>query len=104
MKIFLPTLLALFTTFSAWKISESDNAFQKRNPGQNIQNPAGTIILSASSFFDEIPKGHYVTDAETLKVPWLFNNTGLVMSTRSNYVIKINVPETGTYYLFARSQ
>lgn len=68
------------------------------------QQKAATIVLGASAFLDEIPEGHYNTDAEELKVPWLFNNTALVMTTRSNYVIKINVPETGTWYLFARSQ
>ncbi|MEJ6982271.1 VCBS repeat-containing protein [Pedobacter sp. P351] len=69
-----------------------------------IKSSDANIIIGASLFFDEIPAGHYLTDAETLKVPWLFNNTGLVMSTRSNYVIKINVPESGNWYLFARSQ
>lgn len=63
-----------------------------------------TIVLDASDFLEEIPKGHSITDAASLQVPWVFNNTALVMGSRSNYTLKVPIPEAGTYYLFARSQ
>lgn len=61
------------------------------------------IVLDASAFLDEIQKDHTITDAGRLDVEWVFNNTALVMGTRSNYVIPIAVPEAGTYHLYARS-
>ena len=63
----------------------------------------GTVVLDASAFLDEIQKGHTISDADRLEVPWLFNNTALVMGSRSNYVIQTDVPEPGTYYLYVRS-
>lgn len=70
---------------------------------QDEDETQATIVIDASQFLDEIPKGHTITDAARLDVPWVFNNTALEMSTRSNYVIKLQIPEPGTYYLFARS-
>jgi hypothetical protein len=71
--------------------------------GASGRESSPTIVLDASAFLDEIPKGHIITDAAALGVPWLFNNTGLEMRSRSNYVIRVQVPEAGTYHLFARS-
>src|SRR5690606_3432154 len=62
-----------------------------------------TVVLDASAFLDEIQKGHVLTDAATLQVPWIFNNTALEMRTRSNYVIHPTIPVAGKYYLYART-
>lgn len=61
------------------------------------------VVIDASEFLDEIQKNHVIVDAAMLRVPWLFNNTGLQMRTRSNYVIPIEVPEAGVYHLYART-
>ncbi len=66
--------------------------------------PAGTVIIPASDFLDEIPKGNIITDAGTLRTAWLFNNTGLVLKSETNLMTQVTVPEDGTYYLFVRSQ
>ncbi|PHN06436.1 hypothetical protein [Flavilitoribacter nigricans] len=73
-------------------------------PGQSTaQSDAVTIVIDASDLLDEIPSGHRIIDASQLEVPWLFNNTGLLMTTRSNYLKRVEIPVTGTYYLYARS-
>jgi hypothetical protein len=61
------------------------------------------VIADASDFLHEIQKNHVITDAATLRVPWIFNNTALEMRTRSNYVIRVPVPADGTYHLYART-
>jgi hypothetical protein len=67
------------------------------------QDRAGTIVLDASSFLDEIPTGHWLTDAERLRVPWIFDNTALRLGTRSNYLQWVDIPRAGTYHLYART-
>ncbi|MEX0904997.1 MAG: hypothetical protein WD604_15950 [Balneolaceae bacterium] len=62
-----------------------------------------TLIFDASDFLDRLPKDHYITDANRLGVDWLFNNTALFMGSRSQYVIEIEIPEDGTWHLFART-
>lgn len=61
------------------------------------------VIVDASDYFHVIQKNHVIVDADALRVPWLFNNTGLEMSTNSNYVIRARIPSPGTYYLYART-
>ncbi|HWV58629.1 MAG TPA: hypothetical protein VNZ57_14330 [Longimicrobiales bacterium] len=61
------------------------------------------VIVDASDFFHVIQKNHVIVDADALRVPWLFNNTGLEMRTNSNYVVRATVPASGTYYLYART-
>lgn len=68
------------------------------------QRPPATVIVDASDFVGEIQKGHVITDAAALGVPWIFNNTALEMRTNSNYVVRAQIPEAGTYHLFVRSQ
>lgn len=70
-------------------------------PGENPMDKP--LILDASDFIDRLQKDHYITDANELEVPWIFNNTALYLGTRSNYVINIEIPEDGTYYLFTRT-
>jgi hypothetical protein len=62
-----------------------------------------TVVLDATAFIGEIQKGHVLTDAGTLQVPWIFNNTALEMRTRSNYVIRAEIPAAGRYHLYART-
>ncbi|MDF7814451.1 hypothetical protein [Hymenobacter sp. YC55] len=86
------------------------NAWAQQAPsGQTIQavRPAplpATILLPASDFLQEIPKGNIIADADALKVPWLFNNTALVLKSETNLMTKVTVTEPGTYYLYVRGQ
>jgi hypothetical protein len=66
-------------------------------------SPAPIVVVDASDFLHEIQKGHTITDATALRVPWVFNNTALELRTRSNYVIRARVPAAGTYHLYVRS-
>ena len=59
--------------------------------------------VRAADLVHEIQKGHVLTDAATLQVPWVFNNTALEMRTRSNYVIRAEIPRPGRYHLYTRS-
>jgi hypothetical protein len=72
-------------------------------PAQSAAGGETTIVLDASAFLDEIQKGHVLTDAASLDVPWIFNNTALEMRTRSNYVIRTEIPRAGRYHLYART-
>lgn len=67
------------------------------------QNLAATVIVPASDFLNEIPKGNIITDAASQKTEWLFNNTGFVLNSPTNLMSKVSVPEDGLYYLFVRS-
>src|SRR3954465_7735924 len=64
---------------------------------------SSTVIIPASDFLDEIPKGNIITDASTLHTDWLFNNTGIVLNSATNLMTQAEVPEDGTYYLYVRS-
>ena len=65
--------------------------------------PAGTVVVDASAFVHEIPKGDTIADAQSLRVPWVFNDTALVLRSAEEAVAKVRVPEAGTYHLFVRS-
>lgn len=67
------------------------------------QSANSTIIVPASDFLDEIPKGNYVTTASEQKQDWLFNNTGILLNSETNLMIRINVQMAGDYHLFVRS-
>ncbi|UOG75310.1 hypothetical protein MTX78_01630 [Hymenobacter tibetensis] len=62
-----------------------------------------TLLLPASDFLQEIPKGNTIADADALKVPWVFNNTALVLKSETNLMTTVQVTEAGTYHLFVRS-
>jgi len=62
-----------------------------------------TIIIPASDFLDEIPKGNYITTANEQKQEWLFNNTGILLNSETNLMTRITVSEEGQYHLFVRS-
>lgn len=61
-----------------------------------------TIIIPASDFLYALPKGNIITDAASADVPWLFNNTGIVLKSLSNMMTRIRVKEAGKYHLFVR--
>ncbi|MGY2132279.1 FG-GAP repeat domain-containing protein [Hymenobacter sp. HD11105] len=63
-----------------------------------------TVIIPASDFIEEIPKGNIIADADALRAPWIFNNTALVLKSKTNLMTKVHIPEAGTYTLFVRSQ
>lgn len=65
--------------------------------------PAGTVIIPASDFLQEIPKGNIITDANTQGVSWMFNNTGIVLKSETNLMTQVNIPQEGNYTLFVRS-
>lgn len=66
-------------------------------------SPSGTIIIPASDFLQEIPKGNIITDAGTLHTAWLFNNTGIVLKSATNLMTQVTIPEARNYFLFVRS-
>lgn len=100
------TLSTKFTSFSlsllisAVVISSSTGIFN-RAAGQDADTSA--LVFDASDFLDRLPRDHFITDANQMNVDWLFNNTALYMGSRSQYVIEIDIPEDGTWHLFART-
>jgi hypothetical protein len=78
------------------------NSFQ---PNGHVADsvPSNIVIIPATAFLEEIPKGDMITDATTLGVPWVFNNTALVLKSLSNIMARVVIPEDGTYHLFVRS-
>ena len=70
---------------------------------QTASPPAPIVVVDASRFVGEIARGHVITDAAALRVPWVFNNTALQMRTNHNYVVRAEVPAAGHYYLYART-
>ena len=62
-----------------------------------------TVIIPASDFIQEIPKGNIIADAGALRAPWIFNNTALVLKSKTNLMTRVQVPEAGTYTLYVRS-
>jgi hypothetical protein len=74
---------------------------------QTTARPAplpATVVIPASDFLEEIPKGNIIADADALRAPWIFNNTALVLKSKTNLMTKVHIPEAGTYTLFVRSQ
>jgi hypothetical protein len=80
-------------------------------PFADAQTPAarpaplpGTVIIPASDFIQEIPKGVIIADANALHAPWIFNNTALMLKSKTNMQVRVQVPEAGRYTLYVRSQ
>src|SRR5690606_41456466 len=61
------------------------------------------IAIPATDFLYELPDGNTIIDAQAALVPWLFNNTAIVMKSLSNMITRVNIPQSGRYYLFVRS-
>ena len=64
---------------------------------QTASPPAPIVVVDASRFVGEIARGHVITDAAALRVPWVFNNTALQMRTHHTYVVRAEVPAAGHY-------
>jgi hypothetical protein len=67
-----------------------------------LQTPA-TVIIPASDFLEELPKGNILSTAEAQQTDWLYNNTGIVLNSETNIMTRVSIPEDGDYYLFVRS-
>ena len=80
-----------------------DNDSSRNKTGISF-NLSRTVIIPASDFLNEIPKGNIITDAATQRTPWLFNNTAIVLNSETNLMTQVTVPEDGAYYLFVRSK
>ena len=63
---------------------------------------AGTIVVSASEFFDQIPKGDTIGGGFN-NTAWLFNNEAIQLGSAEDVLANISIPESGTYHLFVRS-
>jgi hypothetical protein len=102
-------VIALALSSLVWidaKVIQQDRAVELADSSVagNVEELPSTVIIPASDFLNEIPKGNTVTDAGTLRAPWIFNNTALVLKSLTNMMTKVQIPEAGTYYLFVRSQ
>ncbi|RAI91419.1 rhamnogalacturonan lyase family protein [Algoriphagus yeomjeoni] len=63
-----------------------------------------TIIVPASDFLYELPKGDIIANSWALREEWVFNNTAIVLNSLSNLLTHITVAQAGDYYLFVRSK
>ncbi|MDQ6699596.1 MAG: hypothetical protein M3Z36_05365 [Acidobacteriota bacterium] len=63
---------------------------------------AGTIVVSASEFFDQIPNGDTIGGGYN-NTRWLFNNEAIQLGSAEDALANISIPEFGTYHLFVRS-
>jgi hypothetical protein len=64
--------------------------------------PAGTIVVPASEFYDNIPEG----DSNDGRFPagaWFFNDNTINLGVADDVVAKIPVKESDVYHLFVRS-
>ncbi|MBC7872637.1 MAG: hypothetical protein H7Y01_01500, partial [Ferruginibacter sp.] len=100
-KVLLFSLSFLMTIATDARRYDHETIQNKSNASSNLP---GTIIIPASDFLNEIPKGNIITDAGTQRTPWLFNNTGIVLNSETNLMTQVAVPEDGAYYLFVRSK
>ena len=77
---------------------------------------ASTVVVDASHFLDDMPKGTILTQApqgegqgrrdQPGAVPqgsWLFNNIGIVLRSQAYPQAKAEIPAAGRYHLFVRS-
>ena len=77
---------------------------QAQDPAPRPAPLPATVIIPASDFLQDIPKGNVIADAATLRAPWVYNNTALVLNSKTNMQVRVSVPEAGTYTLYVRSQ
>ena len=73
-------------------------------PRQTAARPPATVVIDDSALWGRLPLKDQVADAASLKVPWLFNNTALLLLSQASMETEVRVPEAGTYYLYARSR
>ncbi|MBD8489304.1 hypothetical protein IFO69_11155 [Echinicola sp. CAU 1574] len=63
-----------------------------------------TIIVPASDFVYELPKGDILASSWSLREAWIFNNTAIVLKSLSNLMTHVTVSADGEYQLFVRSK
>ncbi|WP_125185356.1 hypothetical protein [Botryobacter ruber] len=101
------TIIALACSAIFWSCATpaQNSAAPATTPtaAENVQRLPGTVIIPASDFLHDIPKGNTITEAGP-RSGWLFNNTGLVLNSPTNQMTRVQIPEAGTYYLYVRSQ
>src|SRR4026207_1483026 len=51
-----------------------------------------------------MPMKDQITDTTEQQVPWLFNNTALMLKSMANIDTTVQIPEAGSYYVYARSK
>ncbi|WP_187262678.1 FG-GAP repeat domain-containing protein [Pontibacter beigongshangensis] len=94
------SLLAVQATLKQQPVNQP----QKADSIEIIRELPATVIIPASDFLYDLPKGDIIADAGMLKAPWLFNNTAVMLKSTTNLLTQVQVPEAGTYYLYVRSQ
>jgi hypothetical protein len=62
-----------------------------------------TVIIPASDFLNDLPKGNIMVNADAQHVNWLFNNTAVTLNSETNLMKRVTIPEDGKYHLFVRS-
>jgi hypothetical protein len=67
-----------------------------------FQDPLpATIVIPASDFLDDLPKGNILVSADT---GWLFNNTAIALNSETNLMKRVTIPSAGNYYLYVHSK
>jgi hypothetical protein len=54
-----------------------------------------TVIIPATDFLDDQPKGNIIVNVDVQHVDWLFNNTGIVLNSETNLLKRIKMQEDG---------
>lgn len=62
------------------------------------------VVIDASAFAGRMPLRDQMTNAAELGEAWLFNNNALRLLQRSNVQTEVQIPQSGTYFLYARSR
>lgn len=95
----IPLFLAIFLLLFQFNAKA---ALQGQLPSN--QNTSETIVVPASDFLYELPKGDVIASSWALREEWVFNNTAIVLNSPSNLLTHIAVAEAGEYQLFVRSK
>lgn len=62
-----------------------------------------TIIIGAHDFIEIMPNEYKLVEPHLLKVPWLYNNTGLYQGSCIPSKCTIKIPQEGVYSLYVHS-
>lgn len=62
-----------------------------------------TVIIGATEFIENLADEYTLVEAWMLRVPWLYNNTGLRMGSTEIVKITVNIEHAGKYRLFVHS-
>lgn len=95
--LFLPLFLQLLQ-FKALEGVPESSRFIENKPFQD------TIIVPASEFLYELPKGDVIAGTWAMREKWVYNNTAIVLNSPSNLLTYITVPEADEYQLYVRSK